>query len=361
MVALAIVSVALSGGCGIKPRTHEETPQPVGVENPTADGEATPDIDKQTDETEQEVPLPMDTEFIEWAVDVDERPQPGRIDDRISRKLTFRLTNTLDRLLTGQIVLDLPQGVSVVHGETIGWRLRGKREVALRTDIAIVQGAPLGLVEVPLTINVLGEEYRRGRLYLYKWLDVRIVGPFPPAGGPDASYPPDEKVDFDRPYEWKGGTYTWRPVPINALQPDGMIDFQQILGASATGTAYAALHLNAEAATGVVLAFTCDSPGRVLLNGRVVLDAPKPLEQEKAVEVVLQKGRNTLLVRCARGKSGWACRLNVVGKLGELPPGVTFDLVLRGVLEREPSTLGGESAPVEGDNGTSADNGSAGE
>jgi hypothetical protein len=349
LVAVALVAVAATGCCGLKPRTHGDTTEPAPVVHPADEGEGVPDIDQRADgeAVEQEAPLPMDTEFIEWDVEVDSAPKPGRIADLVARKVTFRLTNTLDRLLTGQIVLEPPRGVSVLPGTTIGWRLRAEREAEIPAHITILEGAPLGRVEVPLTINVRGQEYRRARLELYKWFDVRIVGPFPPGAGAGAAYPPDEKVDFDRAYEWHGVTYAWRALPIDALQPDCMIDFQQIFGESAAGTAYAALRVRAEAVTGVVLAFACDGPSVVSLNGQTVLNAPEPLNQEKAVEVTLRKGPNTLLVKCTRGDGGWACTLNVLGKLGELPSGVTFDLVLRGVLEREPVTVEDESQSVE--------------
>jgi hypothetical protein len=223
----------------------------------------------------------------------------------------------------------------LVPGTTIGWRLRGGRVAEIPAQLTLVEGVPLGRITLPVTITVLGEAYRSGRLDVYKWLDVRVIGPFPDGadGGAATAYPPEKKVDFQRGCKWDDVQFAWQPLPVEALQPDGMVDFAQIFGESAKGSAYAALNLHAGAATGVLLAFACDSPSTVWLNNAEVLNAPEPLDEERAVEITLKKGRNTLLVKCRSGEKGWACILNVAGKQGELPPGVKFDIVLKQSVE----------------------------
>jgi len=333
IVALAMV-VLLIGGCGLKERKPIEGREPTAVETPgEKPDEALTDIDAGTKEPE---PLPMDTEFLEYDVAVTGPVAPQRIDDRLTRTLRFTLANTLDRPLTGQIVIEPPQGVSVVPGRTIGWRLREGRTAEIPVQVSITEGAPLGKVSLPVTVNVLGQEYRRFRLDLYKWLDIRVIGPFPldEESGARLSYPPERRIDLDRGAEWQGHSYEWLALPFDALHPDGMINFAEIYGADKTGSAYAVLGIYAEAATGVVVAFACDSPSTVWLNKREVLDAPKPLAEESLVEVTLRRGLNWLLVKCSKGDGGWAFILNVVGKRGALPSGVTFDLDLRVELER---------------------------
>ncbi|MBN1917143.1 MAG: hypothetical protein JW889_04460 [Verrucomicrobia bacterium] len=341
IVALALV-VLLVGGCGLKERRPIEGQDATAVETPDEKpDEALTDIDAGTEASE---PLPMDTEFIEYDVAVANHAAPQRIDDRLTRTLRFTLTNTLDRLLTGQIVVDAPQGVSLVPGRTIGWRLRASRTAEIPVQVSITDGAPLGTVTLPVTIMVLGQEYRRFRLDVVKWLDVRVIGPFPPDEPSDASapYPPEKKVDLERGAEWRGQEYEWREVPRDALHPDGMIDFAEIYDEQADGTAYAVLNVYAEAAVGVVVAFACDSPSTVWLNTRQMLDAPEPLAEESLVEMTLHKGANRLLVKCSKGDGGWAFILNVVGKQGQLPEGVKFDLGLRVELDRgdERQTVG---------------------
>jgi hypothetical protein len=346
-----LFAAALVVGCGLKAKERHGGPEPEVVEAPEETDPDPLDIDNGTDTgtAEEAAALPMETDFLEWEVVVDEAPRPARIGDAITRTLTFKLNNTLERLLTGRIIIDAPPGVLLAPGTTIGWRMRGGRAAEIPAQLTLVEGAPLGRLTLPVTITVLGEEYRSTRLALYKWIDVRVIGPFPEEaeGGSATAYPPEKKVDFKRGCKWEGVRLAWRPLPIEALHPDGMIDFTEILGDSAKGCAYAALNLYAEAATGVVLAFACDSPSTVWLNGRQVLSAPEPLDEEMAVEVTLKKGRNTLLVKCRSGEKGWACILNVAGKQGELPPGVTFDLVLRQSVGASTADTSGERLTEE--------------
>lgn len=346
-----LFAAALLFGCGLKARERHDGPEPEIVEEPEETGDEPLDIDAGAngETAKEEEALRMDTDFLEWAVVVDEAPQPGRVEDRLARTLTFKLTNTLERLLTGRIIIDAPPGVLLVPGTTIGWRLRGGRCAEMPARVTIVEGAPLGRITLPVTITVFGREYRSMRLDLYKWLDVRVIGPFPDGGddGPTVAYPPEKEVDFEHGCTWDGEAFAWRGVPVEALHPDGMVDFAEVYGDSSTGCAYAALNVYAKAATGVVLAFACDSPSTVWLNGTQVMNAPEPLVEEATIEVTLKKGRNTLLVKCCAGEKGWAFILNVAGKQGGLPSGVKFDLVLRLSLEENAKEPAEELLPDE--------------
>ncbi len=343
-----LLAAALAAGCGLKAKERHTGPEPEVVEAPEEGDAEGLDIDNGADTgpAEEAAALPMDTDFLEWEVSVDPAPQPAKAGGEITRTLTFKLTNTLEQLLTGRIIVDAPSGVLLVPGTTIGWRLRGGRAAEIPAQLTLVEGVPLGRVTLPVRITVLGEAYRSGRLDVYKWLDVRVIGPFPDGadGGGATAYPPEKKVDFQRGCKWNGARFAWQPLPVEALQPDGMVDFAQIFGESAKGSAYAALNLYAEAATGVLLAFACDSPSTVWLNKAEVLDAPEPLDEERAVEITLKKGRNTLLVKCRSGEKGWACILNVAGKQGELPPGVKFDLVLKQSVEESVGDASGTTS-----------------
>jgi hypothetical protein len=337
-------------GCGLKTREPRDAREPTVVEEPVDDGEEPLDIEAEIKAAsdaapdEGEAPLPMESEFLKWNAAVDEAPQPGRITGGLTRTVTFELTNTLDRLLTGQIVVAAPHGVSLVPGETIGWRLRGGRSASIPARVTIVEGAPLGQVTLPITITVHGQDYRTGRLELWKWLDMRTIGPFPvEASDLGVACPPENEVDFDAGCEWRGTKFAWRLLPLKALQPDGLIDFRRLYGDAATGCAYAAVHLHAEAAAGVVLAFRCESPSVVWLNNERVINAPARRADESTTEVTLKRGTNTILVKCCRANERWAFVLNVAGKYGELPPGVRFNLVLRGRLEKEAT---GASTPA---------------
>ncbi len=342
-----LLAVGVVAGCGLKKREPRDAREPTVVEEPGDDGDQPLDIEAEIDAAsgEAEAALPMESEFLDWRAVVDEAPQPGRTTDRLTRTVTFELTNTLDRLLTGQIVVEAPHGVSLVPGETIGWRVRGGRSAAIPARVTIVEGAPLGRVTLPVAITVQGQEYRAGRLELWKWLDVRTIGPFPVgAGNLGVACPPEKEVDFDKGCEWQGTKFAWRRLPLKALQPDGLIAFRPLYGDAATGCAYAAMHLHAEAAAGVLLAFRCESPSVVWLNGKQVVNAPARRAKESTTEVTLKRGTNTILVKCCRADERWAFVLNLAGKYGDLPPGVRFDLVLRGRLEKEttgtPTTAG---------------------
>jgi hypothetical protein len=344
IVALALV-VLLIGGCSLKGRKTMDGPEPTVVETPDEKpDEALTDIDTGA---EERTPLPMDTEFLEYGVTVAGQPARQRIDDRLTGTVRFTLTNTLERLLTGQILIEAPQGVALVPGGTIGWRLREARTAEIPVQVSITEGTPLGKISLPVTINVLGQEYRRVRLNVYKWLDVRVIGPFPldEESGAGASYPPEKHVDFERGAKWEGRTYEWLDLPLDALHPDGMVDFSEIYGEQASGSAYAVLNVYAESATGVVVAFACDSPSTIWLNRRRALDAPEPLAEESLVEVTLRKGANRLLVQCTKGDGGWAFILNVVGKQGPLPPGVMFDMDLRVELDGGANASHADEAP----------------
>jgi hypothetical protein len=345
-----LLAVALVVGCGLKPRERRNEPNPEVVQAPEKTEENGLDIDVEiSGKTTEAEPLPMDTEFLEWAVALDETPRPAGLGEPLEGTATFTLKNTLERLLTGQIVLEAPPSVSLVPGTTIGWRLRGGRTADIPARVMIHEGMPLGRVSMPMTITVLGQPYRSGRLDVVKWLDVRTIGPFRGGEGTGLTtvYPPEKKVDFDRGCTWEGAEFAWQRLPLEALHPDGMVDFEEIYGAQEGACAYAALNVYADGATGIVLAFACDSPSTVWLDGRQVLTTSQAIEQERLVEVTLQRGRNMLLIKCCAGEKGWAFILNVVGKQGELPPGVKFDITLRGSVEKGGAATSGETSPDE--------------
>ena len=328
-----VIVLALAFGCGLKGKDRHRGPAPETVAPPEESGEDTLDIDAGPGEAEaaQDEPLPMETDFLEWAIVVDEAPHAARIEDALTRTLTFKLTNALERLLTGQIIIDAPIGTVVVPGKTLGWRVRGGRSAAIPAQLSIIEGAPLGRVTLPVQVLVLGQPYRNTQLELVKWLDMRMAGPLPldEEAGLETPYPPEQKVNFKRGFKYDGQAFAWESLPFEALQPDGMVDFAAVYPAPAKGCAYAALNLYADAATGVVLAFNCDSPSAVFLGRQRVLTAPEALEEDVLVEVTLSKGANTLLVKCCAGEKGWAFVLNIAGKHSPLPPGVRFDVVLR--------------------------------
>jgi len=342
-VFLVLLAAACVCGCAVKAKKRHTGPAPDVIETPGDAGKDDLDIDRDTQpdgdtvgnegpsqgDTDADEALPMDTDFLNWRIVIDQVPQRARIEEALTRTMTIKLENTLERLLTGQVVIDAPLGVRIVPGTTIGWRLRAGRSADIPAQIMLPEGISLGRVTLPVQVNVLGQAYRSTQLDLYKWLDVRVIGSFPLDAAAGTVYPPEKKVDFERGCKWKDTAYAWRGLPLKALHPDGMIDFAEIYGEKVSGCAYAVLNLHAEAAVGVVLTFACDSPSTVWLDGGQVLNAPGPIEQAKPVELMLNKGANTLLFKCLAADTGWAFTMSVAGKQGALPPGVRFDLVLR--------------------------------
>lgn len=160
--------------------------------------------------------------------------------------------------------------------------------------------------------------------FMQKWL---LCGPFP---NPEAAYDKMDRehsgfyIDFlqahggeTAPRIEAGQTETRDGVPARWIEYEAAgntIDLDRAISPDPFVLAYAYSEIVPEKATPCLLAFGSNDGARIWLNGEEILDKPVRRglrEDEDKIPVVLQPGRNTLLVKVAETENLWGfcCRL----------------------------------------------------
>jgi len=149
-----------------------------------------------------------------------------------------------------------------------------------------------------------------------------VVGPFddPWTDGRGRAFPPEDGVDLAATYPGKAGPVGWRIVrrrlAEGALDAEHAVDLHAALdGPWTEAAAYAFTTLEAEAATGAVLAIGSSDGVVAWLNGEEVhaASAGRPyVAREVRVPVRLRPGRNDLLLKLTQGEHGpWRFAVHV--------------------------------------------------
>ena len=137
-------------------------------------------------------------------------------------------------------------------------------------------------------------------------MDWQMIAPFNNAerSGHETDYPPEAELDFSKAYEGKAKKAAW--VKFKSTDDYGMIDFNKPFGMEKEVTGYAATDFYSAEARDAEIRLGCKNAWKVWLNGKLVFARDEyhrgaKLDQYK-LPVSLNKGKNTLLVKCSQNE-----------------------------------------------------------
>ncbi len=174
-------------------------------------------------------------------------------------------------------------------------------------------------------LRKLGEEVDMQRLmgFLVRW---KLIGPFDNTDqlGFDAVYPPERELDFSGSYEGKHGRVQWLDHTTN--DEYGRVDLNRALDEEKSVVAYAAAHFHSDRQRKVEFRLASYNAVKLWVNGQPVLEynvyhGGSRLDQYVG-ETVLQKGRNTILLKvCQNAQTQdwarhWSFQLRVCDEVG---------------------------------------------
>jgi len=170
-----------------------------------------------------------------------------------------------------------------------------------------------GLLAAALLAGNVGAVEAAKAMYYHDW---RVLGPFPNEEnkGFATPYPPERAVDLDG---WFTGlnnaTIRWRRLAGATDSPwrPGPLNLRDLFGVKASACAYAFTTIHSERGRRVSLLLGADGGLIAWVNGKQVLSKEgsgiaRP--DEHALDLTLQKGENTVLLKlCRAGEGPWAC------------------------------------------------------
>ena len=161
-------------------------------------------------------------------------------------------------------------------------------------------------------------------------LDWKLIGPFP---GLDKAHPPETELKFDAKYEGAGKQVAWRLKQKGDAKNHGRVNLAGLFSPTDDVVVYGYTEIEAATARDAELLVGSDDTMTIWLNGKKVFhfggnrgwnyDADK-------VKIHLDKGKNTLLIKCGNASGPWEFSVAVTGdveKYAFLKGGVQkFDL-----------------------------------
>ncbi len=160
---------------------------------------------------------------------------------------------------------------------------------------------------------------------------LSVVGPFDNEnkGGYDVVHGPEEAFDLSGSYPGLRSEVSWRA--IDGLGRTGPIVLHEAIRPTDGVLVYAAVVLDAPAATSAVIHMGTPGAAKAWLNGRAIFADPSyhPARfDQRAIPVRLERGKNPLLLKLASGGAGpFQLELRVVGEDGQ---------PIRGLVARAP-------------------------
>ncbi len=156
--------------------------------------------------------------------------------------------------------------------------------------------------------------------------DWHLIGAFnnKDRGGYAKKLPPEKEMDLSAKYQGLDKNITWTQHRTD--HQEGEVDLNKVFGEIKEVLAYAAGEITADADRSAQIRINCVTACKVWLNGRLVIDhevyhAGYRFDQYTA-NVRLQKGRNTILVKCCQNEQTeswtniWKFALRVCDELG---------------------------------------------
>jgi hypothetical protein len=107
--------------------------------------------------------------------------------------------------------------------------------------------------------------------------------------------------------------YNWKP----ASSADGLLDFNQLLGATDYAVAYALAEIMAESPTSLLISMGSDDGVKVFVNGLLVHSnwiGRGTTQDEDIFKIDLRKGSNQILVKIQNMQGGWSFMMRKPGK-----------------------------------------------
>ncbi len=135
-------------------------------------------------------------------------------------------------------------------------------------------------------------------------------------------------LDTPFPPEQKGKEAAWRLCPLKMAGTPPVFELTEILGAGNHRAAYVRTWLRADNATDARLEAGSDDSIKIWLNGKVVHKDPAAgvcTMGEHKVNVRLEKGWNTLMMKIVQSSGPWQFCARLVGRDGEPLEGVTVN------------------------------------
>jgi len=136
------------------------------------------------------------------------------------------------------------------------------------------------------------------------WL---VIGPFETTH--DRTGPPEREIDLCGTYPGEGKEVSWTVAQDGII--DGYVDFRQIFSLERAAAGYALTYVNSPDERQAELIVECDFDVKVWFNGSEVLNKRSVDLERHVLPVVLQAGRNEILVKVCGGwgASGFYLRI----------------------------------------------------
>jgi putative heme-binding domain-containing protein len=143
-------------------------------------------------------------------------------------------------------------------------------------------------------------------------LNWKLIGPFP---NDEKAYPPETMLKFDAVYAGAKGKVKWRDATADASQ-HGMVNLLKLFQPNTNVVAYGFAEFVSDTERDAQLLVGSDDTIVIWLNGKKVhqhlSDRAWTFDADK-VKVRLQKGKNTLLIKCGQHGGDWAFSVAVSG------------------------------------------------
>lgn len=261
---------------------------------------------------------------LELDIAVEPAKPTADIDAALTGKLRLTLLRHTDVPLRGTITihpareLEQPGTAQVLHFD-----LHDKQRITLPATVEVPAG--LGVVDLtyPVEIDVNGHRYMTMDLMIAKGRAWRVIGPF--AGGPaedhETVHPPEREIDYAGQYTGKDGrTLRWRPFRAGDIHQDGFYDLNAACADQDLATAYTTLTVDADEATPARVLLGADDSVKVWLNGELIHDHMEIVHPaapgQDQIDVTLQPGENTFLLKICDNYGGWGYYFDLVGRDG---------------------------------------------
>jgi putative heme-binding domain-containing protein len=143
----------------------------------------------------------------------------------------------------------------------------------------------------------------------------KLIGPFLNDG---SAHPPEKERKFDAVYKGAGADVKWRDHKADS-RDQGKVDLLPLYNPNQNVVAYGYAEVPSDSDREATLQVGSDDSIVIWLNGKQVHEFPgaRPWQHDSdTVKVHLNKGKNTLLVRCGQLSGDWAFSVAVSGEAG---------------------------------------------
>lgn len=216
-------------------------------------------------------------------------------------KLFYTIHNNTDEPVSGEAVPILPAGFKA-DSPQISFTAPAQGEARIEFWITLPELAP-GSYDMTVRVRAGNRAAIAPPVTMVQPLTWKALGLF--KGGVGSKQELDgKKPDFDIGYADRNGKEVrWRDVPLHAIQNDGAIALDKVVGNEGNSTCYAYTQIESETPRRARLHLGSGDSMAVWLNGARVFERNahrNPDRDEDGVDIFLQRGQNDLLIRISR-------------------------------------------------------------